>query len=187
MDRYIRQGRKHNLCMILNFQSINDAIKTDKEGNLIDWSKGLFENIQKFLLFGRQLKIDHALKALKLTAYQKELYESLDTARREFLLVSKGGGTRVLRPVTGPWTNVIATSHPREREYRNRLKAECGGNYIETIKRFVEITGGSLDLEERLKKLAEYFTGGTPRRGEPMSRFAAKTANAGEIFTGGKT
>ncbi|MCK5058905.1 MAG: hypothetical protein KAT34_19825, partial [Candidatus Aminicenantes bacterium] len=58
-----------------------------------------------------------------------------------------------------PWTNVIATSHPREREYRNRLRLECE-DYIETIKRFVEITEGSQDLEQRLKKLDEYFNRG---------------------------
>jgi type IV secretory pathway VirB4 component len=161
LDKYLRQGRKFHLCVIMNFQSINDAIELDPEGNLVGWSKGLFENTQKFILFGRQLKIDNALDALKLTGYQKMLYDGLDTAKREFMLVPRGGSSRVLTPVTGPWTNVIATSHPREREYRNRLRLECG-DYIETIKRFVEITEGSQDLEQRLKKLDEYFNRGEP-------------------------
>jgi type IV secretory pathway VirB4 component len=161
LDKYLRQGRKYHLCVIMNFQSINDALELDPEGNLVGWSKGLFENTQKFILFGRQLKIDNALDALKLTGYQKMLYDGLDTAKREFMLVPRGGSSRVLTPVTGPWTNVIATSHPREREYRNRLRLECG-DYIETIKRFVEITEGSRDLEQRLKKLDEYFNRGKP-------------------------
>ena len=53
LDKYLRQGRKYNLCVIMNFQSINDAIELDAEGNLVGWSKGLFENTQKFILFGR--------------------------------------------------------------------------------------------------------------------------------------
>jgi type IV secretory pathway VirB4 component len=157
LDKYIRQGRKHNLCVVMNFQSINDALLLDKEGNLIEWSKGLFENTQKFILFGRQMKIEHALKALRLSESQRELYETIDTVKREFLLVSRGGVARVLTPMTGPWTNVIATSNPQEREYREKLRAENKGNYIETIQSFVEITSGSLDLEERLKRLGEYF------------------------------
>jgi type IV secretory pathway VirB4 component len=159
LDKYMRQGRKYHLCVLMNFQSINDALELDNEGNLVGWSKGLFENIQKFILFGRQLKIENVLGALKLTDFQRELYDTLDTAKREFMLISKGGGTRILTPVTGPWANVIATSHPKEREYRNRIKIECG-DYIKTLKRFVEITEGSLDIQQRLKRLAEYFPGG---------------------------
>jgi hypothetical protein len=144
---------------MMNFQSINDAIELDGEGNLKGWSKGLFENTQKFMLFGRMMKIDNALSALKLSEYQKELYDTLDTVKREFMLISKGGSTRILTPITGPWTNVIATSHPREREYRSRLREECD-DYIATVKRFVEITGGSLDIDKRLKKLEKHFAGG---------------------------
>jgi len=121
LDKYMRQGRKYNLCVIMNFQSINDAIELDPEGNLVGWSKGLFENTQKFILFGRQLKIDNALDALKLTGYQKMLYDSIDTVKREFMLIPRGGSSRILTPITGPYANVIATSHPKEREYRNRL------------------------------------------------------------------
>jgi hypothetical protein len=149
----------------MNFQSINDALLLDKEGNLIEWSKGLFENTQKFILFGRQLKIEHALKALRLSETQRELYETIDTVKREFLLVSRGGVARVLTPVTGPWTNVIATSNPQEREYRERLREENKGNYIETIKSFVKITAGSLELDERLKRLGEYFAKKAPAGG----------------------
>jgi hypothetical protein len=159
LDKYIRQGRKYNLCVIMNFQSINDAIELDSDGNLMGWSKGLFENTQKFMLFGRQMKIENALSALKLSCYQQELYDTLDTIKREFMLISKDGSARILTPITGPWTNVIATSHPREREFRNRLKVECG-DYIGTVKKFVEITQGSLDIEQRLKKLEKYFAGG---------------------------
>jgi hypothetical protein len=155
----MRQGRKYHLCVLMNFQSFNDALDLDKDGNLTGWSKGLVENIQKFILFGRQVKIEHALDALKLTAYQKELYDSLDTVKREFLLVSKGGTSRVLCPITGPYVNVIATSHPKERDFRNRLKQQCG-DYISTIKRFVDITKGAVDIEGRLKKLTDYFNGG---------------------------
>ena len=75
------------------------------------------------------------------------------------MLIPRGSASRILTPITGPYTNVIATSHPGEREFRNRLLAECG-DYVETVKRFVEITEASLDMDERLKKLADYFKRG---------------------------
>jgi len=160
LDKYIRQGRKYNLCLIQNFQSINDALLTDEQGNLAGWARGLLENTQKFILFARQVKIESALSALRLSVFQRELYEGLDTAKREFMLVGKNGSVRVLNPVTDPWVNAIATSHPRESHFREALRRECGGSFLKAIERFVDIAGISPDIGERVKRLEKYFAGG---------------------------
>ena len=151
VELFYRIGRHLNLAVVLLTQSIRDLVSD------AIWSKGVIGNTRQAFFFSGQKSIQKELAAFGLSEYQIEQYQRLDPGRREVLYWSSSGLTRILRPVTDPYTYWLATTHPVERVARARVRRHAGGDINRAIEICVRETRGQATVEERTDKLDRYL------------------------------
>ena len=121
------------------------------------WSKAIITNLKQAFFFPGQKDVETSFRKLHLTEYHIEQYKKLDPSRYEVLYWSDGGLRRMLRSVADPYTYWLATTDPRERRARQRMKQLHGGNVRSCIEELVRLTGQCRTPEERLAVLEPYF------------------------------
>jgi type IV secretory pathway VirB4 component len=147
-----RTGRHWNIMLDLITQSLADLDRTDQP-----WSKAIITNLKQAFFFPGQKDVEGSFRKLHLTEYHIEQYKKLDPSRYEVLYWSEGGLRRMLRSVADPHTYWLATTDPRERMMKRRMKHLHGGNVRACIEELVRLTGHCRTLEERLAVLEPYF------------------------------
>ena len=160
LELLFRTGRHHNLLVGIVTQSIKDLVDESWP-----WSKGIVENIRQAFFFNGQKDVAEAFRAFQMNEHHVEQYYRLKPEHHEVLYWSAGGLRRILRPVTDRHTYWLATTDPRERAARRRVKECCGGDVRETVETLVRVTAGCASREERLAALAAYLESRPERPG----------------------